>query len=110
MSTKTSELTERQRFWRDHLRRCEASGESVAAYAARHGLSRSAMYFFRRVLRARAKPLSAASPLASHRFVRAGVASATLPCRAHLRNGVVIEFGVAGEQLDAVLRSLAELA
>ncbi len=30
-------LTERQRYWLEHIRACEASGKSVTAYAAEHG-------------------------------------------------------------------------
>lgn len=103
------EATERQRYWMDHARRCEASGQSVAAYAADNGLPAWALYEARRRLRERALSASAAQP----RFVRvaAGAAMSTpLPCRAHLRNGVVIELGVGATELGAVLRELAALS
>jgi len=37
-------LTERQRYWLEQLRACEASGRSIAEYAAVHGLKIHAMY------------------------------------------------------------------
>lgn len=118
MSQFDTTLTERQRYWHDHLERCRLSGLSVAAYAAEHDLSAAAMYHFRRVFQAR-DPLSqttsgvAPSPGATatppNRFVRATVASATLPCRAHLGNGVTVEFGVSSDDLGTVLSALARL-
>jgi hypothetical protein len=98
-----SNLTERQQYWFDHLRRCEASGSKLAAYAAEHDLSVASLYFHRRHF----KQLRAGEP---SRFVRAEVASATLPCRVHLRNGVVIELGVDARQFDGLFGSLSSLA
>jgi len=96
-----STLTERQLFWLEHVRRCEASGQSVKAYAAEHDVSEISLYSYRK----RFGGLRTATP----RLVRAQVASATLPCRVLLRNGLVVEFGVAGDELAGVLRTLSEL-
>ncbi len=41
-------LTERQQFWQEHLRRCEAQGLKLKAYALSHGLSVAAMYAAKR--------------------------------------------------------------
>ncbi|MCF6218059.1 MAG: hypothetical protein L3J94_04725 [Gammaproteobacteria bacterium] len=46
----TTALTERQRYWLDHLRACAASGKSIAKYAAVHDLAAPAMYAGKRVL------------------------------------------------------------
>ena len=43
-------LTERQRYWLEHIRACEASGKGVAEYAANHGLDAKAMYAGKKVL------------------------------------------------------------
>ena len=108
MAEQENPLTQRQKFWIEHMRRCEASGLSLAAYAAEHELSVGAMYAFRRWQRERQVDLAPA------RFVRAparaAVASTTLPCRVHLRNGVMIELGVQACDLSAVLTTVSELA
>ncbi len=117
MASKNEPLTDRQQFWREHLRRCEAAGQTVRAYAFENNLSAFALYDARRTMkqsqgaciRAVVRSPSSSSP----RFVRvtapAPAASATLPCRAHLRNGVVVEIGVAANELGVVLRDLASL-
>ena len=43
-------LTERQRFWLEHIRACEASGKSMAEYATEHGVKVRAMYSGRKIL------------------------------------------------------------
>jgi len=37
-------LTERQRYWLEQVRACEASGKTVAEYAAEQGFSAQALY------------------------------------------------------------------
>ena len=39
-----SELTERQRYWCEHVRRAQACGESLAAYARARGISVGSLY------------------------------------------------------------------
>lgn len=117
MSSPDKPLTDRQRYWLDHLRRCRASDMSIAAYAAAHDLSAFSLYEAQR--RIAGKPRKPTSALAttptsttstSPRFVRVSASAPTaLPCRAHLRNGVVVELGVDGAALGAVLRDLAAL-
>lgn len=46
-------LTERQRFWLDHLRRCDADRIPTKTYAEQHGFSVQAMYSARKDLVAR---------------------------------------------------------
>ena len=36
-------LTERQRYWLDHVQTCAASGKTIAEYAADQGVSASTM-------------------------------------------------------------------
>ena len=108
-------LTERQRYWREHLSRCEAAGQTVRAYAAENKLSAFALYDTRRTMkrvrRSSSAVVKSTSASASPRFVRVtATAPTTMPCRAHLRNGVVLEIGVAASDLGVVLRDLAALA
>ena len=102
-------LTERQRYWQAHLQRCEAAGQTVRAYAIEHDLKVSTLYFYRKWLRSRREQLPA-TDIKKTRFVRAQVASATLPCRVHLRNGVTVELGVSGAELSSLLSSLNGLS
>ena len=43
-------LTERQRYWLQHIQACEASGKSIAAYSAEQGIAARAMYGGKKVL------------------------------------------------------------
>jgi len=43
-------LTERQRYWLDQIRACEASGKTVAEYAAEQGISAQALYAGKKLL------------------------------------------------------------
>ena len=108
MSDLGERLTARQQYWQEHLERCAASGQSVREYAVEHDLKVNTLYFYRRrlgsaggeVVRRASKP----------RLVRAQVASATLPCRVHLRNGVTVELGVGQNEFSALLSTLSTLA
>lgn len=46
-------LTSKQALWLEHLRGWQASGERLGAYAARHGLSQRAAYWWKAYLRDR---------------------------------------------------------
>jgi len=43
-------LTERQRYWLEHLQACKASGKSMAEYATKHGVNTRAMYSGKKTL------------------------------------------------------------
>ncbi|MCU7929006.1 MAG: hypothetical protein KZQ97_21600 [Candidatus Thiodiazotropha sp. (ex Dulcina madagascariensis)] len=43
-------LTKRQRYWLEQVKACEASGKSIAEYAAAHGLAAQAMYAGKKAL------------------------------------------------------------
>ena len=107
MST-VSSLTPRQQFWAEHLRLCAERGQSLAAYAAAHGLKVGGLYEAKSRLRRRGL-----WPAAASRFVRvqATRASETPPVpsvyRVSLPNGVVVE--AAGGELSTVLRAAAQL-
>lgn len=106
-------LTERQRFWLEHLRACEKSGLAMTTYAERHGLAVSSLYMARSRLRA-SGPVESDSPKAAT-FVRVEPRSADVtttsprPCRVNLPNGVTVELGVDGNELGTVLRAAAAL-
>ncbi|MFC1777651.1 hypothetical protein ACFL3I_09965 [Pseudomonadota bacterium] len=45
-----SMLTDRQRYWLEHVQACDASGKSIAAYSAEQGIAARAMYGGKKVL------------------------------------------------------------
>ncbi len=109
-----SGLTEQQEYWLRHLRSCESSGETLKAYAKRHGLSVHGLYAARKRLRQRGVPLSVSrtSPVSFAR-VNARVSSAREPgWRVRFPNGAVVEWEVApeGEALEWLLKGIATLS
>ena len=95
-------LTERQRFWLEHIQACEASGKSMSDYASSQGIAVQAMYSGRKTLMKKGV-LPVANPV---RFQRVQMMEATVnnQWRISLPNGVSVAF--AGE-VDA--RSLTTI-
>lgn len=86
-------LTKRQQFWLEHIQAWDASGKSMAGYAASKGIAVRAMYSGRKAL-IKKGVLPAARPA---RFQRVQVmeTSANKQWRIGLPNGVSVAF--AGE-------------
>lgn len=106
-------LSERQRYWLEHLRACEDSGESMKGYAKHHGLSVYGLYAARKRLRPQA-PSSSNRQRTRVSFVKAE--SPAHPNRGHgwrvrFPNGAILEGDtpLEGERLDFFLQSLARL-
>ena len=100
-------LTERQRYWLDHVQACAASGKSIAEYAAAHGLAAQAMYAGKKALvRKGVLPRTRAV-----RLQRARVVSTSLggEWRIELPNGVLVAFAgpVDASALSLVLNTAA---
>jgi len=93
-------LTERQRYWLEHIQACEASGRSMAEYAASKGIAVRAMYSGRKTLLN--KGILPAEQSARFQRVQVMEAPVNKQWRIGLPNGVSVAF--AGE-VDA--RSLA---
>ena len=93
-------LTDRQRYWLEHIQACEASGKSMAEYAASQGIAVRAMYSARKTLLKKGV-LPAAKP-AQFQRVEVMETPANKQWRIGLPNGVSVAF--AGE-VDA--RSLS---
>ncbi len=56
MSVPEVPLTEKQRFWLDHVRACERSGQSMRRYAEEQGLEVAAFYNWKAALRRKGVP------------------------------------------------------
>lgn len=102
-------LTERQRYWLEHIQACTASGKTIAEYAAEHGLAAQAMYAGKKIL-IRKGILSSTRPA---RFQRAQVMASVAGSewRIHLPNGVSVAFSgaVDAATLTTVLNTAATL-
>ena len=100
-------LTERQRFWLEHLRAC-GSG-SLKEYAQTHGLDLRALYD----AKARLKRKGALAVSAPTRVVRVERALHRpvdpAYCRVHLANGAAVELSCAPEHWAALFASVAAL-
>ncbi len=105
-------LSERQRFWLQHLRAAERKSEPLKAYAARLGLSESSLYEAKRHLRACGVMAPAPRRRApSPGFARVALADAGRAAPASLRvrlaSGALLEWSEAPQ--GAALRELIGL-
>jgi hypothetical protein len=102
-------LTERQRYWLEHIQACEASGNSMAEYAAEQGITARAMYAGKKTLVKK----GVLPGTHSARFQRLQVIEATLSSqwRIGLPNGVSVAFAgeVDARTLTTVLSSAASV-
>ncbi len=102
-------LTNRQRYWLEHVQACEASGKSIVEYAAAHGITVRAMYSGKKTLVEKGV-LPSIHPT---RFQRVQVMEATLSSqwRIGLPNGVSVAFAgeVDARILTTVLSSAASV-
>jgi len=107
--SETEPPTERQRYWLQHLEACQANHQTLAAYAAAHGLNVRSLYDARkRLKRQGVLPIAPGGP----RFVRVSAADCgRLPtaCRVLLANGAVVELTCGGEEVERVLRAVSRL-
>jgi hypothetical protein len=86
-------LTERQRYWLEHIQACEASGKSIVEYAATQGIAARAMYTGKKALVQ--KGVLPKTQTARFQRVQVMEAAASNQWRIGLPNGVSVAF--AGE-------------
>ena len=102
-------LTDRQRYWLEHIQACEASGKSIVEYAAAQGIAARAMYAGKKTLVKK----GVLPGTHSARFQRVQVLEATLSSqwRIGLPNGVSVAFAgeVDARTLTTVLSSAASI-
>ena len=91
----TPPLTDNQRRHLAHIRAAEQAGQTLKAYAAEHGLSLSALYSHKALLRKRGHLGDAQASFA--RVQVAHPSSPTVALRIRLGNGILVE---AGESMD----------
>ncbi len=99
-------LTDRQRYWLEHLRACSAAGKAIVEYASVHGINAHTMYAAKKVL------ISKGVLEGSHSkgFRRAQIVDSVAGCewRINLPNGVSVAFsGIVDERALTVVLSTA---
>jgi len=107
--TEGAELTERQHYWLEQIKACEASGMSASAYAAEQGFHVGGMYAGKKsLIRKGVLPVPAG---ARFQRVQSKVVSVDSEWRIRLPNGVSVEFSgtVDGGSLSSVLDTVARL-
>ncbi len=102
------ELSERQRYWFDHIMAAEESGETLVAYAARQGLKTKDLY--NQKSRFIKKGLMKSSVRAKD-FIPVRMDECA-QCCVHLPNGVRVEFGssLSGQAIQEILIGASRLA
>jgi predicted transcriptional regulator len=103
MQKMISTLTDRQRYWLEHVQACEASGKSIAEYATDNGVHVRAMYSGKKML-VNKGVLPATQPTRFQRVQVVEVAAGN-QWRIALPNGVSVAFAgeVDAQALSAVL-------
>jgi len=106
-------LTERQRYWLDHLRACETAGKTMQAYASENGIDVRSFYGAKKRL-VRRGVLAAENRSGGVAFTRArvvGGAAHSGDCRIQFPNGVTVTFPhtVDGGALSRILGAVAAL-
>jgi hypothetical protein len=109
MAEDDQELTERQRYWLEQIQACEASGESLKAYASAHGFTAGALYAAKKVLIRKGL-----LPQSSARFQRVASPASIASSEWHvdLPNGTAIRFSGAVDAaiLSTILSTVSRLA
>jgi hypothetical protein len=102
-------LSERQRYWLEQIEACEASGKTIAEYAAEHGLGAQAMYAGKKLL-IKKGVLARTRPVQFHRTQVVGAVFGS-EWRVQLPNGVTVAFSgaVDARTLTTVLNTAATL-
>ena len=106
-------LTERQRYWLDHLRACEAAGKTMRAYASESGIDAGSLYGAKKRL-VKCGVLAAEKRSGGVEFSRARVvadAAHGSDCRIQFPNGITVTFSatVEGGALSRILGAVATL-
>ena len=102
-------LTERQRYWLEHIQACEASGISMAEYSVAQGISVQTMYAGKKTLVN--KGILPVSQPARFQRVQVMEAAVSNQWRIGLPNGVSVAFvgEVDAQALTAILHSAASV-
>jgi hypothetical protein len=107
MSDTTPTLTERQRFWLEHLTAC--GNRSLKAYAEEHALNISLLYEAKSRLKRKGLLGALATSPRFARVQREPAPGTPSLCRIRLPNGTAVELACEPEHWPALLASVAAL-
>jgi lambda repressor-like predicted transcriptional regulator len=101
-------LTQRQRYWLNHIQQCKASGQSLRAYAETNGLNRNSLYTAHRKLKMKGV-ISSNKP--APKFQRLTVQRISLPPSVKITcpNGFVIESHAEAASLQSLLQMVSSI-
>lgn len=103
------QLTDKQRFWLQHIEAAAGSSRSLKMYALEHGLAVSSLYGAKK--RLEGQGILGRNP-SRVRFVRAlapAVMGPAVGCRVLLVNGTVVELSCEVDAVGAVLAAAGRL-
>jgi hypothetical protein len=107
--TESQPLTERQRYWLQHLRACAAEQQSLKAYARQHRLQIQTLYAAKKQLKRQGLLDPSTRAPRFLRLTPAPAWQAPATCRVLLANGAVVEWSCGAEALGSVLAAAARL-
>jgi len=110
-SERSTNLTEDQRYWLDHVNRSQDVNESMASYARGQDISVTALRYWRKRLIALGV-LPDNKPSSSFARVHMPIPVDSVCCRIRFPNGAVVELGesLAGMPLRQLLATVGQLS
>lgn len=108
-STEQNHLTERQQYWLNHIRACQAANMTTIDYAREHGLKAKSMYSARKALAEN----GALPTVPGSAFQKVQLTSPNMPAdsqwQVQLPNGTAVSFGgpIDAATLSLVLNTAA---
>jgi len=101
-------LTQRQRYWLEHVRACEAAGKTMRAYAVENEIDVQSLYGAKK----RLVQQGVLSGSREHGFVRARLVDHAGGCRVQFPNGISVTFSSSldSTSLSKLLVALATLS
>ena len=105
--TSKDKLTQRQRYWLDHIQQCKESGQSLRAYAKSNELNRNSLYTAHRKLKQMGLFASQLTPT----FQRVTLQRVSLPSAVKITcpNGFVVEAHAEVSSLQPLLQMVSSI-
>lgn len=107
-----SSLTERQQYWIEHIRACDAAGQTSIDYARVNGINVKSMYSARKALAEKGKLPSPRPSRFQKVQVTSGSGTSDSQWHVQLPNGAAVSFGggIDAATLSMVLNTVASLS
>lgn len=108
VDTSKDNLSQRQRYWLNHIQQCKESGQSLRAYAKSNGLNHNSLYTAHSKLKS--KGVIASKKLSS-KFQRLTVQRVSLPPTVKITcpNGFIVEAHTEASLLQPLLQMVSAI-